>query len=156
MKSAADNAGAAPVLVIGYGNELRGDDAAGPRLAAAVAGLGLPNVRVLARHQLTPELCEEISHARAVIFADAAVGTPATETGVAPLHPSPDSQLQPHVSDPRSLLGLAQALFGRCPPAWMVTVPARNLGLGEPLSAEASSGMQRALRQIQELIRTLQ
>jgi len=32
-------------LIIGYGNTLRGDDGAGPRVAEAVAGWGLPNVR---------------------------------------------------------------------------------------------------------------
>ena len=39
-------------LVIGYGSALRGDDAAGLRVAALVARWRLPGVRVLAPHQL--------------------------------------------------------------------------------------------------------
>ena len=60
------------VLVIGYGNPLRGDDGAGwkaaellaedPRLAGAV---------VLARHQLTPELADDVSRASLVVLVDA-------------------------------------------------------------------------------------
>ena len=60
-------------LVIGYGNELRGDDAAGPRVAAAVEQWQIPDVRVLIRHQLTPELADPIASSGLVIFVDAAL-----------------------------------------------------------------------------------
>ena len=43
-------------LVIGYGNELRGDDGLGPYIAARVEEQCLPHVRTLTVHQLTPEL----------------------------------------------------------------------------------------------------
>ena len=42
-----------PFLVIGYGNELRGDDALGPCAARRIAGWGLADVTALlsmARH----------------------------------------------------------------------------------------------------------
>jgi len=44
------------ILLIGYGNELRGDDAIGPLVARALAELRLPGTQVLALTQLTPEL----------------------------------------------------------------------------------------------------
>ena len=88
MKSVPREAPPDAVLVVGYGNELRGDDAAGPRVAAAVAALGLQNVRVRILHQLTPELSEEISRARAVVFADASVGAVGAEVQVVPLEPA--------------------------------------------------------------------
>jgi len=48
---------AARVLVIGYGNTLRGDDGLGQRAAEALAQRALPDgVEVLSCHQLTIEL----------------------------------------------------------------------------------------------------
>ena len=63
----------ASLLVIGYGNTLRRDDGVGPKLADAVAALGLTGVRTLACALLTPELAEAVSQAQRVIFVDAAV-----------------------------------------------------------------------------------
>ena len=60
---------ASPILVIGYGSQLRSDDAVGPRVVEAVADLQLEGVQTLIRHQLTPELSEIISTARAVILS---------------------------------------------------------------------------------------
>jgi hydrogenase maturation protease len=155
MRSAPGSGVVLPILIIGYGNELRGDDAAGPRVAAAVAAMGMGNVRVLVRHQLTPELAEEMSQARAVIFTDAALG--AERVGVCSLSPESERSrvFQAHVSSPQNLVGLAETLFGRCPPVWMVTVPARQVEFGAPLSTETFAGVTAAVGHIQELIRTL-
>ena len=61
------------LLVIGYGNELRGDDGVGPRVARAVSDWRLPGVTALAVHQLAPELAEPLSLSDAAVFVDAAV-----------------------------------------------------------------------------------
>jgi Ni,Fe-hydrogenase maturation factor len=65
------------LLVIGYGNALRGDDGAGPcaarlfgeRCAARPGNDGAP--RVLVVHQLLPELVDDIAQAARVVFIDA-------------------------------------------------------------------------------------
>jgi hypothetical protein len=57
-----------------------------------------------------------------------------------------------HVSDPRGLLALTEALYGRCPEAWLVAVPARSLGLGEPLSPAAAAGLRQAVDATRALI----
>jgi hydrogenase maturation protease len=61
------------VVVIGYGNTLRGDDGAGPAVAQAIADRALPGVRSLAVPQLTPELAEIVAEANLVVFVDAAL-----------------------------------------------------------------------------------
>jgi hydrogenase maturation protease len=66
----------AKLLVIGYGNTLRGDDGVGPRVAEAVERLQLPGVRTLICQQLSPEHAEMISQAERVVFVDAAVDGP--------------------------------------------------------------------------------
>jgi len=53
------------VLVIGYGSELRGDDAAGPTAARRLRSTGLSALDV---HQLTPEIAERSAAARVVFF----------------------------------------------------------------------------------------
>src|SRR5262245_1795360 len=64
------------VVVIGYGNDLRGDDAVGLRAAQAVAAWDMPGVCGLAVHQLTPELAEILAGAALAIFVDARVPDP--------------------------------------------------------------------------------
>ncbi len=140
----------ADFLVIGYGNTLRSDDGVGAKVAAAVAELALPGVVAIVRHQLTPELAEPISSARAVVFVDAAVDA-ATEIQVRQLEPAEGAQLMAHAADPRTLLTLARQLFGRCPPAWWLTIPVENLDFGEELSPLACRGFQTALDKIRTL-----
>ena len=137
-------------LVIGYGNTLRSDDGVGAKVAAAVAELATPSVAVLVLHQLTPELAETISEARAVIFVDAAVDA-STEVQMRQLAPAEGAQLMAHAADPRSLLAFARQLFGRCPPAWWLTIPVENLEFGEELSPLARRGFQTALEKIRTL-----
>ena len=140
------------ILVLGYGNELRGDDAVGPRVAAAVAEWKLAGVQTLSVHQLTPELADPISRAQAVIFVDAAVSPGIKESTVVSLEPTGESELAAHTSDPRTLLALALALFGRCPPAWLIQIPVEHFELGQPLSATATRGVAAALESIHKLI----
>jgi hydrogenase maturation protease len=144
-----------PILLIGYGNELRGDDAAGPRVASAIEKLGLPGVRVLVRHQLTPELSEPISQARAVIFVDAARAGEGTEVRVTPLEVPVEARVDAHHSDPGALLCMAGDLFGRAPSAWLVTVPACDFGFGASLSPLAERGVAAALVAVQKLVRQI-
>ena len=137
-------------LVIGYGNTLRSDDGVGAKVAAAVAELAQPGVTALVRHQLTPELAETISEARTVVFVDAAVDA-ATEVQMRQLEPAEGAQLMAHAADPRTLLALARQLFGRCPPAWWLTIPVENLEFGEELSPLARRGYETALEKIRTL-----
>jgi hydrogenase maturation protease len=138
-------------LVIGYGNTLRSDDGVGAKVADAVAELTLPGVVALVRHQLTPELAETISEARAVVFVDAAADT-STEVQVRQLEPAEGAQLMTHAADPRTLLAMAKQLFGRCPPAWWLTIPIENLEFGEELSPLARQGYETALEKIRALV----
>jgi hydrogenase maturation protease len=138
------------LLVIGYGNTLRGDDGVGPRVAEAVAALHLPNVRTLACPMLTPELADPISQARVAIFVDAAVDAP-EEVQLRKLEPHESSQLMAHAADPRTILALARDVFGHTPEAWWLTIPVVKLDFSEDLSPEARCGLEKAVEKIQIL-----
>ena len=120
------------LLVIGYGNTLRGDDAAGPRVAEAIENLHLPNVETITCQQLSPEHADPVSRADCVIFVDAEVNI--TEVQLRPLEPSQSSQLLAHNADPRTVLALARDVFGHAPSAWWLTIPAVALEFSESLS----------------------
>jgi Ni,Fe-hydrogenase maturation factor len=57
-----------------------------------------------------------------------------------------------HTSDPRWLLALTEAAYGRRPEAWLVTIPAADFALGGRLSGTAQAGMAVAMRQINRLV----
>ena len=123
------------VLIIGYGNPLRGDDGFGwqaaTRLLALIAD---PEVEVLPVQQLTPELMEPVSRAGRVVFiAAAAAGEPGVlqERSVAA---DPETRRFTHHSTPGGLLAGAAVLFGRAPQATLYSVPGQDFGFGERLT----------------------
>jgi len=149
------------VLVIGYGNTLRGDDAVGYEVAEAIATWNLPHVQALAVHQLTPELAEAIAPVSTVIFIDAAIpdaSTPAAdkthpicvesaELGVIMTHlsQSDPSNFTTHVATPNALLWLVSRLYDTHPTAYQVTIPGICFAIGEKLSTITVEGKEKAL-----------
>jgi hydrogenase maturation protease len=141
------------ILVIGYGNPLRSDDGAGPRAAARASAWGWSGLTAMAVHQLTPELAEPLARAELAIFVDARLAHGDEEVEILPLEPSRvGAIINCHMSDPRSLLALAQDVYERHPRAWLVTLPAVDVALGERLSATAEHGVEAALAGIAALI----
>ena len=141
------------LLVIGYGNTLRGDDGLGPRVAEAVDALHLPGVRTLVCQQLSPEHAAPISLAHSVVFVDAAVDA-AGEVQLRRLEPKDTSQLMAHAADPRTMLALARDVFGRVPEAWWLTIPALDLGFSEEFSPEVQRGFAGAVEKIRAFCRS--
>jgi hydrogenase maturation protease len=149
MKNERQVAGKGNVLVIGYGNTLRGDDGVGPRVAEAVGNLGLPGVRTLICPLLTPELADPISRVEKVIFVDAAVDSP-QEVQWRKLQPNESSQLMAHAADPCTMLALARDVFGHVPQAWWLTIPAVDLGFHEEFSPAVKRDFDVAVKKIQD------
>jgi hydrogenase maturation protease len=139
------------ILVIGYGNTLRGDDGLGRAVAETIAGWNLPHVRVLSVHQLTPELADDISASNLVIFADARQSSDVETVSILPLELADSAPVMEHSSNPRTLIALAHALFGKCPPAWRVTLPGICFEFADGLSPRAEREMNEFLRKIASL-----
>jgi hydrogenase maturation protease len=138
------------MLVIGYGNTLRGDDGVGPQVAEAVSALNLPGVTALSCALLAPELADRIAHARVVVFVDAAVDAP-REVQLRPLLPADSPQVTAHAADPCAMLALARDVFGHAPEGWLLTIPVENIAIGEQLSPFARRGFSKAVRAIMQL-----
>jgi hydrogenase maturation protease len=140
------------ILLIGFGNELRGDDAAGVIIAARFEEMHLPHLRVIACHQLTPELAEDIAAAHTVMFVDASVEIDGDTAQAIRIEPDPGARLQGHLGDPRALLFLAQSLYGNTPVAWCVHVPASEFELGAKPSPSTQRAIESAVEQILSLV----
>lgn len=134
-------------LVIGYGNRLRGDDAAGPIVAEQVAAWNRPGVEAIAVQQLTPELAPRVAAVSCVVFVDASVVGRSTPPGLAfvPLDGQPLTETLGHALRPAELIGLTSTAFGTAPPAWLLTIPGECFDHGAPLSPGVEAGVREAL-----------
>jgi hydrogenase maturation protease len=145
----------ADVLIIGYGNPLCGDDGVGWAVVDALQGMVLDGSAV-AIHQLTPELAEPISQVEVVIFVDAAIeGAPGQIAWFA-LEEEAGCQPAPkgsHLTTPDALLTMALDLFGRRPPAYMITIAGESFELSEALSPAVATAVPKAVARILELMR---
>jgi hydrogenase maturation protease len=135
-------------LIIGYGNPLGGDDAAGYLAAESLGGLAV--------HQLTPELAEPIARAARVIFVDAAVAGQASACQPGAIReraiiPDPQPAAFTHHLTPEALLAMAQFLYGHAPEAVLVTITAASFEPGAPLSARAGAALPAVLHRLLEL-----
>ncbi len=132
------------VLVIGYGNPLRRDDGAGWRAAELLADdPRAVGVKVLALHQLTPELAEDVSRAGLLVLVDASE-EPGTAGSVSTRSLSADpasGAIFSHHVDPARLLNLSAALFGQSPRAVQVSIRVGDVEAGTDLSGPVGDAM---------------
>ncbi len=142
-----------PLVIIGYGNTLRGDDALGWHAAQRLSEHNADGLVVEVRHQLTPELAEVISRARAVAFLDARLGGDPGVVQVTAVEPSAVSgdSLTHHLT-PGTLLALSQTLYGTCPPAVIFSISAENFELGASLTPRVEAALPALVKRVQEWI----
>ncbi len=142
------------ILIIGYGNPLRGDDGLGWHAARLLAErIRRDDVEIVTCHQLTPELAEDVSQADLVIFIDAAcVGQP----GVLRFDDvQPDARANvdfTHHFDAPALLACAQVLYGTCPRAVLCSVAAESFDLTEDLSGVVQAALPALVQRVLTLI----
>lgn len=144
------------MLIIGYGNRLRGDDAVGvlaaERLRETVSD---PRVEIVAVHQLTPELAEPISRADRVIFVDACLQGPRGEISERPIRSeaSPDTAFTHHAT-PQGLLAAALALYGRAPDACLISVAGADFSCALEPSFETRLSVDSVVGVLRRIIET--
>ena len=139
------------ILIIGYGNPIRGDNGIGQAVIAEVEQWNLAHLRSQSLHQLTPEIAAEMAEVETVIFVDA--GLEGDTVNITSLEPLPSDLFNwGHSLNPRSLLSLTQFLYQKSPQAWLIAIPGENFELSETLSEKALNGIQEALKIIKNLV----
>jgi hydrogenase maturation protease len=139
------------VLVIGYGNTLRGDDAAGVKAAELIAQRH-PEFEYIYLHQLVPELAEQIGDYDIVFFIDAQKDI--TQPSARLIAPSIEAdQPRTHFISPESLLALSQQLYQRMPSnAYVIGIPASEFKFSEELSAQTTQGVTDCPAMVEQII----
>jgi len=132
----------ARILIVGIGNPLRSDDGLGWHVAHELSReLLRDDVQVIATQQLTPEISDSVSRAELVLFIDAAQsGEPGT-LRCEQIVPAGAPGRHSHSLSPATVLGMAQELYGRCPPAHLLTIAAESFATGDTLSASVSAAV---------------
>jgi hydrogenase maturation protease len=139
-------------LVIGYGNDLRGDDAAGRVVAARVQVWALPRVRVLDLHQLTPDVAGALAGVSRAVFVDAHPAALCPDIRIRPVHAAASPASLGHAGSPAAVLAWAVVAGHAAPRAWWITIPAETFDLGAPLSPRTARGIEDALTAIHGLL----
>lgn len=149
------------VVVIGYGNPQRGDDAIGQALVSRLKALNMPTVEAYSVIRLTPELSGKLAAADFAIFVDACKLDDTTPVRIRRLDAcgsEPAGSAIPalgHSCDPGSLLALTYSVYGHCPEAWWVEVSANDFTVEHTLSKLAERGIAQALQEIEGLINSM-
>jgi len=146
----------ARVVLIGYGNPSRGDDALGPALLACaqvwLAEHPAVDVRLVEDFQLQVEHGLDVAESDLALFIDADVLGPAPFS-LRRVFAARDSTYSTHELSPEAVLHVAQQVTGRAaPPAWLFGVRGVKFVLGETLSAAAAGHLEAAWVELQQLL----
>ena len=146
-------------LILACGNTLRGDDGVGLWLAAWAERRFAENqnVRVIADHQWTPELAEDVSRAQSVLFIDCAIDSAAGSLNLVSVEPAAVGHgLNTHHQGAEELLALARDLYNALPrEARQLTVGAGSIEIGEGFSAAVAAALPEACKLIEETVSRL-
>jgi hydrogenase maturation protease len=141
------------VLIIGYGNPLRGDDGVGQIVAEAVRAHDLADATIIACHQLTPELAEAVAQSEISVFIDAAADIPPGQIIINQLIDETAPTSLGHHLDPGALVLFARRLYGAAPKTFLVKVGAETFEFGEKLSETVQNAVPAVVAAVIRLIR---
>ena len=135
----------APILLFGYGNPGRGDDALGVLLQEAIAALQLPHVECLTDMQLQVEHMTDLVGRERILFVDADVSC-ATPYLLEKLTAQQDDSYTSHALTPAALLHAFRQVYGMdAPPTQVLHIRGYAFELGAELSALAANNLAAAL-----------
>ncbi len=168
------------ILILGYGNPGRGDDALGPLLVeelerrraasvrtahdAAAAGetpgdepsfatpaVAAPAVDLVWSYELAAEHAYDLSQHDLVICVDAA-RRQAEGVRLRSVRPSRSVTFSTHTMTPASVLALARELYRAKPHVYLLTIRGYRWGLREGLSPGAEINIAAAVKTIEEIV----
>ncbi|OQW75247.1 MAG: Ni/Fe hydrogenase [Proteobacteria bacterium ST_bin11] len=142
-----------PILVFGYGNLSRGDDAVGPLVLDYLAEhLDLSNIELLSDFQLQIEHALDLQDRELVVFVDASVTCPDSFTYTL-LCPAQDHSYTSHALSPAALLSVYQTVSKQpLPPCYLLSIQAEAFELGTGLSEPCAANLQQACRFLEQLL----
>ncbi|MGR9072220.1 MAG: hydrogenase maturation protease [Gammaproteobacteria bacterium] len=145
-----------PVLMFGYGNPSRGDDALGPFLLDRVmesAEVSGESVETLTDFQLQIEHAMDMEGRRLALFVDASVSCSAPFEFFE-LKPGPHHSHTTHAMSPSAVMEVYRTVIRQePPPSFLLTIKGEDFELGGNLSSQAECHLGRACEFVIELLR---
>lgn len=140
----------APLLILGWGNLSRGDDALGPlflqHLCASLPPALREQIDFLEDYQLQIEHALDMVGRQQVLFVDASLNCP-PPFEVTELRSVQDASFTTHALSPQALMQVYQDLQGEPPPpCTQLAIRGDAFELGEPPGAAALAHLEAALR----------
>ena len=139
-----------PILIFGYGNPSRGDDALGPALVSRIEqriqdGHRLSDkIELLTDFQLQVEHAMDLSGREFVIFVDAAVDLPDAYTYNS-LQADRDISYTTHAMSPAAVMYVHKSITGtKPPPCHLLSIRGHDFDLGKSMSSEARNNLDMA------------
>ena len=134
-----------PLLVFGWGNPSRGDDALGPLFVERIEAMNLPGVECLTDFQLQVEHALDLHGRRRILFVDASVAAAAPFVA-APIEAARDESFSTHAMTPQAVLQVYCDLEDDDPPpCWLLAIRGESFELGEAPGAAALRNLDAAL-----------
>ena len=134
-----------PVLLFGYGNLSRGDDALGPLLLEYVENhCSLDAVEILSDFQLQIEHALDLENRSLVLFVDASVAC-GNAFDFTVLEPARDKSYTTHAMSPAAVLDVYHSIKNQMPPpCFLLSIKAEKFELGDSLSSNAENNLVQA------------
>ncbi len=133
------------LLIIGYGNEIRGDDAAGPLVARLVESSQIQGVRTLAVPLLLPDLAHDMAAAEQVLFVDASLRCCEGRIKLGRVEHALQQPVLSCAFSPGMMAGFCELLYGHRIKAWLLEVPASEFDFSATLSNATALGIAQAI-----------
>ena len=148
------------LLIFGYGNLSRGDDALGPLLLQQLEQLSSAQqwqaIDLQEDFQLQAEHAMDLIDRDLVLFIDASVSAPPPYRFEL-LDEARDQSYTSHAMSPAAVLYTYRTIYHRPPPpAWLLSIRGQQFELGQPLSIIAEQYLQQASMLVEKLCQQAQ
>ena len=142
-----------PILLFGYGNLSRGDDALGPLLLEFVENnIDLTDIDLLTDFQLQIEHALDLENRQIVLFIDASVASE-NAFDFTELKPAKDNSYTTHAMSPSAVLAVYQSIKNQLPPpCFLLGIKGERFELGEGLGINAEKHLAQAVLFVQQLL----
>jgi hydrogenase maturation protease len=143
-----------PILIFGYGNLSRGDDALGPLLLEIIQNRIEPgSVEILNDFQLQVEHALDLEDRNLVLFIDASVACKGA-FDFRELKPAHDKSYTTHAMSPAAVLQVYQTIkHQNPPPCFLLSIQGEQFELGSALSPKARENLKRAGHYAEQLLK---
>ncbi len=142
-----------PLVILGYGNPSRGDDALGPILLHQLLEYcdGQSLVKFVEDFQLQVEHALDLTGNQLALFIDASISQ-APPFGFSRLQATQALAYTTHAMHPSTILHIYEHTFHTpAPPAFLLSIRGESFELGAPLSAAAERHLNAAFAWVQDL-----